>query len=259
MIIKRAIILAAGRGSRLGPITADQPKCLIPLAGRTLMDWQIDALAAAGVGEVVVATGFRTEKVEAQLAKRSDVRARAVFNPFYHVADNLGTCWMMRGEMDEDFIIINGDTIVSAEIVKRLLDGAKQPITVTIDEKDAYDSDDMKVSRNGALLTAIGKTLPPEQTDAESIGMLAFRGEGPKLFSDQVDGMMRTSAGTKNWYLKAIDALAPTGKVGTVSIRGMAWQEVDFPLDLEVAIALTERWAAAAKENSAPSRRPPLP
>lgn len=243
MIIKRAIILAAGQGSRLGPITADQPKCLIPFAGKTLMDWQIDALAAAGVGEVVVATGFRTEKVEAQLARRTDVRARAVFNPFYHVADNLGTCWMMRGEMDEDFIIINGDTIVSPEIVKTLLNGAKQPITVTIDEKGDYDSDDMKVSRDGDLLTAIGKTLTPEQTDAESIGMLAFQGEGPKLFSDQIDAMMRTAAGTKNWYLKAIDALAATRKVGTVTIKGLEWQEVDFPPDLEAAAAMTEKWA----------------
>ena len=247
MIIKRAIILAAGQGSRLGPITADQPKCLIPFAGKTLLDWQIDALVAAGVGEVVVATGFRTEKVEAQLAKRSDVRARAVFNPFYHVADNLGTCWMMRGEMTEDFIIINGDTIVSSEIVKRLLAGAKRPITVTIDEKDDYDSDDMKVERHGDCLVAIGKTLTPEQTDAESIGMLAFQGEGPQMFSDQIDAMMRTSAGTKNWYLKAIDALAPTGKVGTVSIKGLEWQEVDFPPDLEAATAMTERWGSAAR------------
>jgi choline kinase len=245
MIIKRAIILAAGQGSRLGPITADQPKCLIPFAGKTLLDWQIDALAAAGVAEVVVATGFRTEKVEAQLALRTDVRARAVFNPFYHVADNLGTCWMMRAEMDQDFIIINGDTIVSADIVRRLLGGAIAPVTVTIDEKDEYDSDDMKVRRVGGTLAAIGKTLTAKETDAESIGMLAFQGEGPKLFSDKVDAMMRTAAGTTNWYLKAIDALAPTGKVGTVSIKGLEWQEVDFPPDLEAATAMTERWAAA--------------
>jgi L-glutamine-phosphate cytidylyltransferase len=245
MIIKRAIILSAGQGSRLGPITADQPKCLIPFAGKTLLDWQIDALAEAGVGEVVVVTGFRTEKVEAQVALRSDVRVRTLFNPFYHVADNLGTCWMARGEMTEDFIILNGDTIVSGAIVRRLLDGATMPITVTIDEKDAYDSDDMKVQRDGDRLVHIGKTLTPEQTDAESIGMLAFRGMGPALFSAQIDRMMRTEAGTKNWYLKAIDALAETGKVGTVSIRGLDWQEVDFPADLEAATSLTEGWVSA--------------
>jgi L-glutamine-phosphate cytidylyltransferase len=245
MIIKRAIILSAGQGSRLGPITADQPKCLIPFAGKTLLDWQLDALAGAGVGEAVVVTGFRTEKVEAAVAGRSDLRVRTLFNPFYHVADNLGTCWMARGEMTEDFIILNGDTIISAEIVGRLLDGATAPITVTIDEKDAYDSDDMKVGRDGDRLVAIGKTLTPAETDAESIGMLAFRGEGPALFSGQVDRMMRTEAGTKNWYLKAIDALAPTGKVGTVSIKGLDWQEVDFPADLAAATALTERWRSA--------------
>ncbi|WP_294395661.1 phosphocholine cytidylyltransferase family protein [uncultured Sphingomonas sp.] len=248
MIIKRAIILSAGQGSRLGPITADQPKCLIPFAGKTLLDWQIDALAASGIGEVVVVTGFRTEKVEAQAAQRGDVRVRTLFNPFYHVADNLGTCWMARGEMTEDFIILNGDTIISPEIVRTLLAGATLPITVTIDEKDdGYDSDDMKVRREGDRLAAIGKTLTPEETDAESIGMLAFRGEGPALFSAQIDRMMRTEAGTRNWYLKAIDALAATGKVGTVSIKGQEWQEVDFPADLAAASALTERWRSAGR------------
>jgi choline kinase len=105
----------------------------------------------------------------------------------------------------------------------------------------------MKVERDGDRLVHIGKTLTADQTDAESIGMLAFQGEGPKLFSDQIDAMMRTAAGTKNWYLKAIDALAPTGKVGTVSIKGLEWQEVDFPPDLEAAAAMTERWASVSR------------
>jgi len=242
MPIQKAVILSAGKGSRLLPLTADRPKCLIDLSGRSLLDWQLDVLQAGGISDIVIVTGFRDHLVDERAARRSGVRT--LFNPFYHVADNLGTCWMMRGEMTEDFIIINGDTIVSSEIVKRLLAGARRPITVTIDEKDDYDSDDMKVERHGDCLVAIGKTLTPEQTDAESIGMLAFQGEGTQMFSDQIDAMMRTSAGTKNWYLKAIDALAPTGKVGTVSIKGLEWQEVDFPPDLEAATAMTTKWAS---------------
>ncbi len=77
-------------------------------------------------------------------------------------------------------------------------DSGSASITVTIDEKNDYDSDDMKVQRNGDRLVHIGKTLSADETDAESIGMLAFQGEGPKLFSDQIDAMMRTAAGTKN-------------------------------------------------------------
>ncbi|HEX6374382.1 MAG TPA: nucleotidyltransferase, partial [Allosphingosinicella sp.] len=75
------------------------------------------------------------------------------------------------------------------------------------------------------------------------IGLLAFRGEGPRRFIEQVEAMIRQPDGTRRWYLRAIDALARAGAdVRTVSIRGEQWQEVDFPEDVEAAKALTARW-----------------
>jgi len=245
-MIKRAIILSAGQGSRLLPLTLDVPKCLIDFSGKTLIEWQIQALAANGIEDIVVVTGFHSEKVDEVLARQTGVLTRTLFNPFYKVADNLGSCWLARREMDQDFIILNGDTLVAPEIVQRLIEGSAMPITVTIDIKDSYDSDDMKVTRSGDRLVAIGKRLSAGESDAESIGMLAFRGEGAALFRSAVDEMMHTPEGVKNWYLKVIDSLAPSGSVGTVSIAGMDWAEVDFPEDVEIATALTRRWAEAA-------------
>jgi choline kinase len=244
--MKKAIILSAGQGSRLLPLTADQPKCLIDFAGKSLIAWQIDSLVANGITEIVVVTGFRDEKLTTALAAitHPGVTIRTRFNPFYKVADNLGSCWIVREEMDQDFIILNGDTLVSPEIVDRLIAGATEPVTVTIDVKDSYDLDDMKVQRDGDRLLQIGKRLEPHETNAESIGMLAFKGEGPTTFRNQVEAMMRTPEGVLNWYLKAIHALAPSGVVGTVSIEGQKWAEVDFPEDLPIARALTEGWVA---------------
>ena len=244
MTIKRAIILSAGQGSRLLPLTQDQPKCLIPFSGKTLIEWQIASLAANGIDDIAVVTGFRTEKVEAALAAIPAVRSRTLFNPFFKVADNLGSCWIARGEMDRDFIILNGDTLVSPGIVAKLIAESSEGITVTGDIKEAYDADDMKVHREGGRLMAIGKRLTAEESNAESIGMLAFRGDGPRLFLDKVEAMMRTPEGVQNWYLKAINAIASEAVVGTVSIEGMEWAEVDFPADVEVATALTAKWAA---------------
>jgi choline kinase len=242
--MKKAIILAAGQGSRLLPLTADQPKCLVDFSGKTLIAWQIASLVANGIEEIAVVTGFRDHKLNAALAAidHPGLAIRSHFNPFYKVADNLGSCWIVREEMDRDFIILNGDTLVSPEIVGRLIAGAKLPITVTIDVKDSYDLDDMKVQRDGDRLLQIGKRLEPHETDAESIGMLAFTGDGPSIFRNQVEAMMRTPEGTVNWYLKAIHALAPSGVVGTVSIEGLQWAEVDFPEDLVIARALTDGW-----------------
>lgn len=241
MPIGKAVILSAGKGSRLLPLTADRPKCLIELSGKSLLDWQLDSLAEAGVGDIVVVTGFRDDLVDAVAARRPGVRT--LFNPFYHVADNLGSVWMARAEFDADLLLLNGDTLVSPALLARVLGARTGPIAVTVDEKDEYDADDMKVLREGDRLLRIGKALEPGAYNAESIGLLAFRDEGPRLFVEQVERMMRGPDGTRRWYLRAIDALAQAGAdVRTVSIRGEQWQEVDFPEDVEKAKALTEAW-----------------
>lgn len=243
-MIEKAIILSAGQGSRLLPLTVDRPKCLIEFSGRSLLAWQVEMLWGGGVRAIDVVTGFMTEMVEAELDRlaRPGLTLSARFNPFYKVADNLGSCWIAREAMAGDFLILNGDTLVSHEIVAQVQQPNPWPIAVTVDVKLAYDSDDMKVSRDGERLCAIGKTLSADETNAESIGFLAFRGEGARLFRDTVDAWMRTPAGVENWYLKVIDALAPTGEVGTVSIEGLEWGEVDFLNDIEAATLLTDRW-----------------
>ena len=164
--IDKAIILSAGQGSRLLPLTADRPKCLIDFSGRSLLAWQVDGLAAAGVREVHVVTGFMTALVEEELARlgRPGLAIHVHFNPFFKVADNLGSCWIARDAMVGDFLLLNGDTLVSPPIVERVLETGGWPIQVTVDAKPNYDSDDMKVTLAGDRLLAIGKTIPAEHS-----------------------------------------------------------------------------------------------
>ncbi|MEP3225107.1 MAG: phosphocholine cytidylyltransferase family protein [Parasphingorhabdus sp.] len=247
-MIDKVIILSAGQGSRLLPLTAERPKCLIDFSDKSLIRWQIEMLAAGGVSEFHVVTGFMTDMVETELdhLRQAGLNITVHFNPFFKVADNLGSCWIVRDIMQGDFMILNGDTLISSDIIATAQNTENWPITVTVDIKDHYDSDDMKVSLDGDRLTAIGKTLTAEESDAESIGFLAFRGEGGGLFREKVREIMRTPAGVENWYLKIIDALAPSEKVGTVSIAGSDWAEVDFLNDVETAAALTAKWKSAS-------------
>src|SRR3546814_4015626 len=103
--------------------------------------------------------------------------------------------------------------------------GASGSINVTVGVKPDYDSDDMKVHREGDRLISIGKRLPPGEANAESIGMLAFVGEGPRIFREQVERMMRTPDGVQRWYLRAIDMIAKERTVNTVSIEGLRSEE----------------------------------
>jgi len=242
--ICKAVILSAGKGSRLLPLTEHRPKCLLKLAGRTLLDRQIDALEEAGIEEVIVVTGFGDDQVDRTIAARRQGRARVrtLFNPFYHVADNLGSVWMAREEFDGNLLLLNGDTLVTPDLVRQVIENAGQGITVTIDRKPAYDDDDMKVEEVDGRLIHIGKTLSPHQTSAESIGLLAFRAHGARTFIEAVERLMHTPEGTSSWYLRAIEGLADTLPIRTLSIEGHEWAEVDYPQDYKKASALVAEW-----------------
>lgn len=225
----RAIILAAGRGSRLLPLTENLPKCLLAVGDTTVLSLQLDTLESAGVDEAIVITGFMAGRVEEEIDGRTGpMRVQTLFNPFYQVADNLASCWMARAFMDDDFLLINGDTLIEPALAKKVVQSPQNNIQVTIDKKPEYDSDDMKVSLDGSVLTAIGKTLSADETNGESIGFLRFMGDGPKLFRDKLHQMMRTGDGVGAWFLSAIDALAKSDTVvATYSIEGMTWAELD--------------------------------
>lgn len=247
---KRAIILAAGQGSRLLPLTASRPKCLIDFSGRTLLDWQLDTLIEAGIDDITVVTGFREEMVAARIAARDDaVTVTTLFNPFYKVADNLGSVWLARALMDRPFVILNGDTLISREIAQRVLAAADAPIRVTVDVKSAYDLDDMKVRRDGERLLDIGKRLTADESNAESIGFLRFNADGAARFRREVERMMHSSEGTLSWYLRAIHHIAvdPASEVLVTAIDGMEWGEVDFPEDVAVGERLTAGWLAKGR------------
>ncbi len=243
----KAIILSAGQGTRLGHLVDDRPKCMIEFAGRSLLDWQLDALAANGVEEAVVVTGFHAELVEAAIAARASggPKVRTIFNPFSRVADNTGSLYMARAELGGECLVWNGDTLVSNALMKRVVESRLGAMCVTIDRKPDYDDDDMKVVEVGGRLTAIGKRLDRGVVNAESIGLLAFRDGGAERFRGAVEAALRTPEGTTIWYLRVIHQLAQSSEVRTLDIHGEEWGEVDFPADVAVAAALVKGWGRA--------------
>ncbi len=233
----KAIILSAGQGKRLLPLTATRPKCLLPVRGKTLLEWQIDELKHCGVSRVTVVTGYSAEKVEDLLRRRYGAKkqVKTLFNGAYAKTDNLVSCWSARGEMTEDFILLNGDTLFQDVVLKSLLESPARPVTVAVSHKDTYDADDMKVTLEGSRLVRIGKDIPANEFHGESIGMIRFLGEGPAMFLEAMETALRNPKAVKQWYLSVIDTMAGKGQVWTHSIPASAWCEVDYPTDLEDA------------------------
>ena len=239
------------RGSRLLPLTRETPKCLLPLYdGMTAIGWQLGQLAAAGVSEAVVVTGFHAEKVEQELARQA-LPTRTIFNPFYKVADNLGSVWLAREEFDGDVLLINGDTLFTADVPRRLAAGLSHDITVTVSRKGSYDDDDMKVVEHGGRLLEIGKKLRRAEVNAESIGMIRFNANGAATFRRAVEDAMRSQSALGHYYLSIIGALATTRHIGIAEAGQGEWCETDFPEDLERAKLSMARWSGMERGSAA--------
>jgi choline kinase len=235
----KAVVLSAGQGKRLLPLTADKPKCLLPIRGdEPILGWQLRALARAGVDRAVVVVGFGAERVEAWLAAHPvpGLTCETLFNPFYLTSDNLISCWLARGAMSDDFLLLNGDTIFEDAVLARVLGAPPAPITLTIDRKGSYDDDDMKVSLDATgRLLAVDKWLARDVVSGESIGLLAFRGAGTKIFSGALDEAVRRPEAMRQWYLSVIHQIAQSAAVETASVHGLWWREIDSQADLDGA------------------------
>lgn len=241
----RIVILAAGQGKRLLPLTTEVPKALLDIGGKTLIERQIEAFAAKGLKDFTVVTGYgvlRMEEALARIARNLGVAIATIYNPFYAVADNLASCWMARASMSGDFIQVNGDNVFRSDLVEKLLAAPAVPVSVATNLKQAYDSDDMKVILDRGRLSEIGKTLPVDTVDAEAIGFYVFRGEGSTAYVETLERAMRDPQALKQWFPSAIGSLAKKTEIRTIPINGLQWCEVDFPVDLQQARQLVASW-----------------
>ncbi len=241
----RVIILAAGQGKRLLPLTAEVPKALLDIGGKTVIERQIEAFAAHGIKDFAVVTGYASHLVEEELrgiAARLAISVRTVFNPFYAVADNLASCWLARSEMQSEFIQVNGDNVFRADLVEKLLAAPKRDANVAINFKDSYDADDMKVMMDRGRVTEIGKTLPLDTVNAEAIGFYVFRAAGAAAYVQELELAMRDAKGLRQWFPSAVGSLAKKIDVGTIPVDDIKWCEVDFPADLTNARHLVADW-----------------
>ncbi len=246
----KAILLSAGQGRRLLPLTESVPKCLIPVAGSVSgLEYQLRRLAECGVTRATVMVGFGADRVERALHEISvpGLATETIFNPFFDVSDNLVTCWLARSAMTEDFILLNGDTLFVTPVLEGLMRAPLAPVTMVINHKPFYDDDDMKVSLapNGRL-RAVGKTLPAATVHGESIGMMLFRGQGIDTFRQSLDAAVRSPEARKAWYLSILNALTDDLKIQTLAIGDHWWGEVDSAEDLDAVRAVLDRNTALA-------------
>jgi len=117
----KAIILASGVGRRLRPLTDRYPKSLLRVGGKTLIDYQLEALAKHGVCDIVITTGHLGKKLEDHVRKTSAASVQFVKNPEYVRTNYIYSLWLTKGLVDDDIILLHGDLIFDSVLIQKLL------------------------------------------------------------------------------------------------------------------------------------------
>ena len=224
--VTRAIILAAGSGSRLRPLTDDRPKCLLEVGGMPILAHQVQALARCGVGDIVVVVGYRGDLIRRHLG----ARARYVENERYATTNSLYSLWLARDELAAGSLILNSDVLAAPILFERLL-RSPAPDAVLVERGQHFEAEDMKVTLNGLHVLDFGKGLPPERAHAHNVGVARFSGDGAVRLAGCVEQLVEAGH-ERDWVPAAFREFASRWPLTAVPTEGLPWIEIDYVEDL---------------------------
>jgi L-glutamine-phosphate cytidylyltransferase len=231
----KAVILAAGRGTRIRSVHGEHPKCLIEVDNSTILDHQLDALAMVGINEVAIVVGYEEEQIIAHVNARRLLTQRIHFieNPGFAITNNIYSLWLALDWLRHDsFIVLNADVIFDPEIL-HLAMRPQAPISMVVDP--LWRDETMKVIIADDHVIRMSKNISREEFSGTYIGITFFSKSIQTRFFRKMEEML--AAGRVNEFFNvAVQELADEGvRVGYTSTDGLLWAEIDDPVDLTFA------------------------
>jgi len=263
----KVIIVAAGRGRRLGPETGEIPKCMVRVAGQPILRWQLRAFAASGLSEIVVVRGYLGDRIDGGRAFLAFVD-----NPDWAHNNILASLLCAADHLPDGFFFSYCDIVYTPEVVARLAARARAadaaPVSLIIDRRwsDAYQGRTLHPVSEAELtlldgqgrVVRVGKgAVAREKAVGEFIGLAHFSAAGAAalcavwdraLAAGGLEAPFGLAPTLRQAYLTdALNALADQGvRLEPVFIDGQ-WREIDTPQDLAAAQGIVAGWDACAQ------------
>lgn len=240
-----AVILAAGRGSRLAALTDEKPKCLVEVGGIPLIELQMQMLEMAGIDRVTVVTGYRAGDIRRVVGDR----ARFIQNDAWNDSNSLYSLSLCRGHVHSAIVVMNCDVLVHPLVLQRLLDSSGSAFIYDSASGDADEH--MKVELIDGRLSAMSKALDACRTQGENVGILYFQAATARLLFGAARDLL--AEGQRNmWMAAAVERVASSVPLRGVDIADLPWIEIDFPDDLDRACS--HIWRQVTRALAPPMR-----
>jgi choline kinase len=238
------VILAAGSGSRLMPVTADRPKCMVSLAGRPLIERQLNVLAAHDIGDITVVGGYKAECLKS-------LGVSLILNPDYQTTNMVWTMMCARALFDgkRDIVMAYGDIVYEPRVLQAILQ-AKGPMVVAADrrwldlwalrmESPLDDAETFSVKSDGTLAELGQKPSSLDQIEGQYLGLVRFdkeiHGDLLMLYDRLQATLGHDDPAFRNLYMTDfLQAMIDAGWTVRIAWTENGWLEVDTTQDLEV-------------------------
>lgn len=237
----KAIVLAAGEGSRLRPWTEDRPKCLVPYRGRPILDHILETLRGAGIDDIALIGGYRADRLP-----RDGVRL--LENPRWATTNMVATLMCAEAELTGDVLVTYSDIVYGPHVLAAL-EAAPGDVRVAVDREwrtlwerrfadPLSDAETLRI-KDGRIMEIGRKPTRYDEIEAQYIGVVRLNDEGCRQVCQQwhdlgpdavIDGRSRDRMFMTSLLQGLIDAGRP---VTAAPFRG-GWTEVDAPSDLDV-------------------------
>lgn len=236
----KTIILVAGRGTRLGSLTEDTPKCLLKVGNQTILERMLKQLSSNGIKEAVLVVGFKKEKIIEEIGRLSlPIKIKYIENRIYDQTNTIYSVWLAKKEAENGFILVNGDVVSEDILIKELIEHPAKTV-LTIDNVKKLGEEEVKIMIQGSKITNIGKQLDPLKSYGESIGVQKIRKEDTKILFEEIKKFVDRNE-VKTFYESAFNNILDKVRFDILKTDGQKWTEVDFVEDYEEAKKIADK------------------
>lgn len=230
----KGIILAAGKGTRLEPLTLEKPKGLLQIGNETILDRLVSQFQECGIKDILIVVGHQKEIIKQHFG---DSVRYSNYTGFENT-NNLHTLWSIKEELNDDVLITFADLILHKMIIKNLIK-LNNDITMAIDTSQVLDST-MRVSINSDRIKNITTTSVVE-ADGNFIGIAKINKNGCKILKEEMASLINSHF--QDYYTIAIDKIARKGiRVNYFDTKDLLWREVDTKTEYDEVISIYDKF-----------------
>ncbi|WP_295529935.1 phosphocholine cytidylyltransferase family protein [uncultured Thioclava sp.] len=233
----KAVILAAGKGSRIADVAVETPKSLLPLGDTTLLGQSLGHFKAHGVTELVIVTGYKRDMIADYTRQHWDGALEVVYNPHFDRTNVLYSFWLAMPYLgDDDFLFLHADTVFSDEVIARVVAHPSSAQMVFAVDDHPCEEEEMKVLTKSNLVTDVNKQMEPSTCNGEFLGLARVSGEQTKGLRRHAERLFEEGA-MQSFFEMAVQRMIDEDglQVEVCDVTGLPWREVDFPEDYEAA------------------------